>query len=76
LTHSDFAIAKGTPQSEIPIIDVSSAVDGTDVKGVAAQIYRAATDHGFFTSRTMASRKILSIKLLPFPKRSSHSHRR
>ena len=48
MTHSDFAIAKGTPQSEIPIIDVSSAVDGTDVKGVAAQIYRAATDHGFF----------------------------
>lgn len=32
----------------IPVIDVSGAISGEDIEGVAAAIYRAATDHGFF----------------------------
>ncbi len=48
MTVSDFAAAKATDASMIPVIDVSGAVDGTDIAGVAAAIYAAATDHGFF----------------------------
>ena len=48
MSPADFASAKETTRSEIPVIDVSGAVDGTDIKGVAAEIYAAATDHGFF----------------------------
>jgi isopenicillin N synthase-like dioxygenase len=45
---SDFASAKATQASMIPVIDVSGAVNRTDIQGVAAAIYKAATDHGFF----------------------------
>ncbi len=48
MSPSDFASAKETTRSEIPVIDVSGASHGTDIKGVAAEIYNAATDHGFF----------------------------
>lgn len=48
MSQSDFASALHTDTSLIPVIDVSGAVNGTDIKGVAAAIYNAATDHGFF----------------------------
>ncbi len=48
MAPSDFASAKETTHSEIPVIDVSDVVNGTDVKGVAAEIYAAARNHGFF----------------------------
>ena len=44
----DFASAKVTQASMIPVIDVSGAVNRTDIQSVAAAIYKAATDHGFF----------------------------
>lgn len=48
MTHSDFAAAKTTDRSLIPVIDVSGAVNLDDIEGVAAAIYQAATNHGFF----------------------------
>ncbi len=48
MTQPDFAKAKTTGTGSIPVIDVSGAVNGTDVQSVAQAIYRAATDHGFF----------------------------
>lgn len=45
---SDFAAAKPTDAAMIPVIDVSGAIDGSDINGVAAEIHKAATDHGFF----------------------------
>jgi isopenicillin N synthase-like dioxygenase len=48
MTPPDFAAAKATEHSAIPVIDISGAVDGSDIAGVAAAIYGAATDHGFF----------------------------
>ena len=44
----DFASAKQTDQLSIPVIDISGAISGTDIQGVADAIYAAATDHGFF----------------------------
>ncbi len=44
----DFAIAKPTDESMIPVIDVSGVVSGDDIKGVAEKIYKAAKDYGFF----------------------------
>ncbi|MEH6478251.1 MAG: 2-oxoglutarate and iron-dependent oxygenase domain-containing protein, partial [Sneathiella sp.] len=48
MTQSEFANAKSTDASMIPVIDVSGAVSGTDIQSVANAIYKAATDHGFF----------------------------
>ncbi|GAG10739.1 unnamed protein product, partial [marine sediment metagenome] len=48
MTSSDFAAAKVTDASMIPVVDVSGAVNRTDIEGVAAAIYAAATNHGFF----------------------------
>lgn len=45
---SDFAGAQSTDSLSIPVIDVSGAVSGNDIAGVATAIYKAATDHGFF----------------------------
>lgn len=44
----DFAQATRIDQNAIPVIDVRRALDGSDVKGVAAQIHHAATQSGFF----------------------------
>lgn len=44
----DFAAAERVAQNTIPVIDVSPALNGSDVEGVAAQIHRAATETGFF----------------------------
>lgn len=48
MTASDFAAARPTDTTAIPVIDVSGAVDGSDIQGVARAIHAAATDHGFF----------------------------
>jgi len=45
---ADFADAQPTDAQSIPVIDVSGAISGKDIKGVADAIYAAATDHGFF----------------------------
>lgn len=48
MNRSDFAAADAIAQSEIPIIDVSGAIDGSDLDGVASAIHEAATTNGFF----------------------------
>jgi isopenicillin N synthase-like dioxygenase len=48
MTTSDFGTAKQTDAAMIPVVDVSGAVDGTDIRTVAQAIHAAATDHGFF----------------------------
>lgn len=48
MSHSDFAAAGSVDQSEIPVIDVSGAIDGTNVASVAEQIHSAAVEYGFF----------------------------
>ena len=48
MTKKDFADAKTMDLSAIPVIDVSRAIDGTDLPAVAAEIYAAATEVGFF----------------------------
>ena len=45
---SKFATARRVGNSAIPVIDVSAAVRGQNLDGVAAQIHKAATDVGFF----------------------------
>ncbi len=45
---TDFAKATQTNAQSIPIIDVSGAISGTDIQGVASAIHAAAIDHGFF----------------------------
>lgn len=45
---TNFAAAGQVQQDMIPVIDVSPALDGSDVGGVAEQIHRAATETGFF----------------------------
>lgn len=44
----EFAAAKGTDASKIPVIDVSGVLTGDDIEAVASAIYKAATTHGFF----------------------------
>ena len=44
----DFAGAKQTDVSEIPVIDISTLISGRGVDNVAAAIHEAATDVGFF----------------------------
>jgi isopenicillin N synthase-like dioxygenase len=46
MTSQDFAAARTI--SEIPVIDVSSAMDGTDLAKVARDIHSPATGSGFF----------------------------
>ena len=48
MTSTDFAAAQSTDATLIPVIDVSGAILGTDIQGVAEAIFAAATDHGFF----------------------------
>lgn len=48
MTLSDFAAARSTNTSMIPVINISTAVNGTDVQSVANAMHRAATEHGFF----------------------------
>jgi len=48
MTVSDFAGAGNTDTSTIPVIDISHAISGNDIQGVATAIYQAATSHGFF----------------------------
>ena len=49
----DFANAQPTDVKTIPVIDVSGAISGDGINGVADAIYAAAINHGFFISRTM-----------------------
>lgn len=44
----DFANAQTTDTQMIPVIDVSGAISGDDVQGVADAIHAAAIEHGFF----------------------------
>jgi|TARA_B110000908_G_scaffold164697_1_gene213068 hypothetical protein len=44
---TNFAAAGQVQQEMIPVIDVSPALDGSDVGRVAEQIHRAATETGF-----------------------------
>ena len=48
MNSSDFAKVQRTDTSKIPVIDVSGAINRTGLEGVAADIYQAATDYGFF----------------------------
>lgn len=48
MTSKEFASAATVDQATIPVIDVSGAINGSDLEGVARAIYAAATDHGFF----------------------------
>jgi len=48
MTETDFAAARPADTAMIPVIDVSRAITGDDIPGVAAKINAAATDHGFF----------------------------
>ncbi len=48
MTENDFASAKVISPTDIPVIDISSAIDGSDIQTVADQIYAAATRTGFF----------------------------
>jgi len=48
MATEDFATAKSSNTSKIPVIDVSGTVTGSDIEGVATAIYQAATTHGFF----------------------------
>ena len=45
---TEFANAAHTDPQTIPVIDVSSAISGTDIQSVANAIHAAAADHGFF----------------------------
>jgi isopenicillin N synthase-like dioxygenase len=45
---NDFANARTTDDKMIPVIDVSGAISGDDIKDVADAIYDAAINHGFF----------------------------
>ena len=45
---SEFAHAQKIAASQIPVIDISRALDGSDIENVASQIYTAATEIGFF----------------------------
>ena len=45
---SDFASAKQSNAQSIPVVDVSGAISGDDIQGVADAIHAAAIDHGFF----------------------------
>ena len=44
----DFANAQSTIAKTIPVIDVSGAISGDRINGVADEIYAAAINHGFF----------------------------
>jgi len=44
----DFANAQSTIAKTIPVIDVSGAISGDGINGVADEIYAAAINHGFF----------------------------
>ena len=44
----DFANAQSTNAKTIPVIDVSGAISGDGINGVADAIYAAALNHGFF----------------------------
>ena len=46
--QNDFANALPTDAKTIPVIDVSGAISGDGISGVAAAIYTAAINHGFF----------------------------
>jgi isopenicillin N synthase-like dioxygenase len=48
MTQIDFASAKTISSDDIPVIDISRAVDGSDIEAVANEIYAAATGTGFF----------------------------
>jgi len=48
MTPPDFAQAAATDAATIPVIDVSPALDGSDIETVARAIHGAATTHGFF----------------------------
>lgn len=45
---TNFASAKKVDQSAIPVIDIASLLSDDDVQSVANEIYKAATDTGFF----------------------------
>jgi isopenicillin N synthase-like dioxygenase len=48
MTQTDFAAAQTLDPEAIPVIDISPALNGSDLAGVAAQIHAAATGTGFF----------------------------
>ncbi|NNE89333.1 MAG: isopenicillin N synthase family oxygenase [Silicimonas sp.] len=48
LAMETFANAQTLDTTQIPVIDISSAIDGSDIDSVAARIHDAATKTGFF----------------------------
>ena len=48
MASQDFAKAGKLDASAIPVIDIGPALDGTDLAGVAQQVFAAATEVGFF----------------------------
>jgi len=46
MNDADFGKAKQS--NTIPVIDISSVIDGKEIKETATAIYKAATQHGFF----------------------------
>lgn len=48
MSTSDFAQAQSIDQNAIPVIDISPALDGSDLATVARQIHAAAINTGFF----------------------------
>ena len=46
--QNDFANAQLTDTKTVPVIDVSGAISGDGINGVADAIYTAAINHGFF----------------------------
>ncbi|KPA21316.1 hypothetical protein shim_20180 [Shimia sp. SK013] len=43
-----FADAMQTSAATIPVVDISGAISGGDIQGVADAIHTAAIEHGFF----------------------------
>lgn len=48
MSQPDFASAETVDTAQIPVIDVSGAIDRSDIAGVAAEIHSAAVSYGFF----------------------------
>ena len=48
IMQNDFANTQSTDAETIPVIDISGAISGDSIKGVADAIYNAAINHGFF----------------------------
>lgn len=58
----DFAIAKPTDESMIPVIDVSGVVSGDDIKGVAEKSIKQLKIMDFFIFQVMELTKSFWIR--------------